>query len=144
MSLPTLHGTGRLTGDPELRFAKSGTAVTTVNLAFNSRRYDRDQGKWVDGDVLFIRATIFGDAAENAAETYQRGMEVVISGRVKLDEWEDKNTGEKRSRAALLVDSIGPSTRSAKAQVVRTGTREQPGDSWPEVKQPATQEEPPF
>ncbi|MGW1675982.1 single-stranded DNA-binding protein [Saccharopolyspora sp. NPDC002376] len=116
MALPTLQGVGRLTADPELRFAPSGTAVCTVNLAFNSRRKN-DRGEWEDGEVLFIRGTLWRQEAENAAETYARGMEVVVSGRVKLDQWDDKKSGEKRSAPALLIDSIGPSTKYVTAKV---------------------------
>lgn len=148
MSLPTMHGTGRLTAASELRFAKSGTAVATVPLAFNARRYNRESGQWEDGDTCFIRGTLFGDAAEHASETYGRGDEVVIIGRLKTDQWQDRNTGEKRSATALLIDSIGPSTRSAKAEIVKTNLRESSGSggSWPEASAPpdTSVEAPPF
>lgn len=134
MALPTLHGVGRLTADPELRFSQSGTAVCLMQLAFNSRRKNQ-AGEWEDGDVLFIRGTLFRQEAENASETYSRGMEVVVSGRVKLDQWEDKETGQKRSAPSLLIDAIGPSTKYATATVKkldRQGVPEQPsrGDQW--------------
>ena len=135
MALPTLHGVGRITVDPELRFAPSGVAVCSLNLAFNSRKFNKQTNEWEDGDVLFIRGTLFRQEAENAAETYAKGMEVIVSGRVKLDQWEDKKTGEKRSAASLLIDSIGPSTKYATAQVRkvdRQGVPESPsgGDPW--------------
>lgn len=133
MPLPAMHGTGRLTAATELRFAKSGTAVCTIPLAFNARRYNRDSGQWEDADVFFIRGTVFGDAAEHAAETYAKGAEVVVVGRLKTDQWEDRKTGEKRSATSLLVDAIGPSTRAGKAEIHK---REQAGSSWPEVSPP--------
>lgn len=117
MALPTLHGVGRLTADPELRFSQSGTAVCSMQLAFNSRKFNKQTNEWEDGDVLFIRGTLFHQEAENASETYSRGMEVVVSGRVKLDQWEDRETGQKRSAPSLLIDAIGPSTKSATARV---------------------------
>lgn len=117
MALPTLQGIGRCTADPELRFTPSGTAVCSMQLAFNSRRKNPQTGEWEDGDVLFIRGTLFRQEAENAAETYARGMEVVVTGRVKLDQWEDRETGQKRSAPSLLIDSIGPSTKYATAKV---------------------------
>lgn len=143
MALPTLTGTGRLTTDPELRFSPSGTAVAHVNLAFNSRRKN-DAGEWEDGDVLFIRATVFREVAENVAETLTKGTEVVVTGRVKLDQWEDKQTGDKRSAPSLLVDSIGPSIRYATATVHRTnrGNSDPENGTWSTT--PATTDEPPF
>lgn len=147
MSLPSMHGMGRLTAEPELRFAKSGTAVCTVPLAFNARRYDKERGEWVDGDVFFIRGTVFGDAAENASESYGRGDEVVVFGRLKTDQWQDRNTGEKRSATSMLIDAIGPSTRSGKAQVAKSKLPDA-GSSWPETTRPpapaGSSDEPPF
>lgn len=118
MSLPTLNGTARLIEDPELRFAAgSGKAVIKVRLAFNARKKDA-QGNWVDGDSFFINGTAFDQAAENIAETLQRGMEVVVSGRLRTESWETKE-GEKRSTPSLLIDSIGPSLRFATAKVTK-------------------------
>lgn len=117
MSLPTMTGVGRLTGPVELRFTASGVAVATMNLAFNSRRKNQQTGEWEDGDVFFVRATAFKQLAENAAETIDKGVEVVVSGRLKTDQWQDKNTGEKRSATSLLLDSIGPNLAYATAKV---------------------------
>lgn len=142
MALPTTHGQGRLTADPELRFAPSGTAVATVPLAFNSRRKN-ERGEWEDGDTFFVRGKLFGDAAENACETYGRGTEVVVTGRLKTDQWQDKNTGEKRSATSLMIDTIGASTRYATATIAKTQRRE----SAPQAASGsfgATDDEPPF
>ncbi len=149
MSLPTMSGTGRLTADGEFRFAKSGTAVATIPLAFNARKYNRDTGQWEDGDVFFVRGTLFGDSAENAVESYGRGDEVVVSGRLKTDRWEDRNTGEKRSATSLLVDAIGASTRYAKAEIRKTERRQERAepDGWSSAPAPAPSgfaDEPPF
>lgn len=116
MTLPSLSGVGRLTQDPELRFAPSGVAVLTVNLAFNSRRKNQ-AGEWEDGDVFFVRGTAFKQLAENAAECLSKGVEVHVSGRLKTEQWQDRQTGEKRSAVALLIDSIGPNLAYATAQV---------------------------
>lgn len=116
VSLPNLSGVGRLTEDPQLRFAPSGTAVCTVNLAFNSRRQNPQTREWEDGDSMFVRATAFKELAESMAESLTRGCEVVVSGRLKLDRWEDKE-GNKRSAPSLLIDAIGPNLRFATATV---------------------------
>lgn len=116
MSLPTLSGTGRLTADPELRFAPNGTAVCKLNIAFNARRKNQQTGEWEDGDVFYINATAFKQLAENIAECLTKGMEVVVTGRLKTDQWETRE-GEKRSAPSLLIDSVGPSIAYATAKV---------------------------
>lgn len=118
MSLPTLNGTARLMDDPQLRYGASGGAVVTVRLAFNSRKKDPQSGEWKDDSSFFIDGKAFGPAAENIAETLARGLEVVVSGRPKTESWE--KDGEKRSKPVLLIDSIGPSLRSATAKVQKT------------------------
>lgn len=117
MALATMSGTGRLTQDPELRFSNNGVAIATVNLAFNSRRKNQATGEWEDGDVFFVRGTAFKQLAENVAETLSKGVEVHVSGRLKTDQWEDKQTGDKRSATALMIESIGPSLAWATAKV---------------------------
>lgn len=119
MFLPTLSGTARLTGDPELRFAPSGTAVCKVSLAFNSRKKNEASGQWEDADTFFITGTLFKQAAENATESLAKGMEVVVTGRLKTRSWEDKESGQKRSMPELLIDSIGPSITYATAKVTK-------------------------
>jgi single-strand DNA-binding protein len=120
MSLPTLNGTARLMDDPQLRYSASGSAVVTVRLAFNSRKKDPQSGEWKDDASFFVDGKAFGPAAENIAETLSRGLEVVVSGRMKTDSWE--KDGEKKSRPELLLDSIGPSLRSATAKVTKSGS----------------------
>ncbi|MFR9794173.1 single-stranded DNA-binding protein [Streptomyces sp. MB22_4] len=118
MSLPTLNGTARLIDTPELRFSAQGTAVVKLRLAFNARKKD-DHGNWVDGDSFFIDGRVFGQHAENLASSLEKGMEVVVAGRLKTEKWETRE-GEKRSGTSLLVDSIGPSLRFATARVEKT------------------------
>lgn len=154
MSLPNLSGVGRLVEDPQLRFSQSGTAVCSVNLAFNSRRKNA-AGEWEDGDSFFVRGTAFKEMAESMAESLTRGCEVVVSGRLKLDRWEDKQTGEKRSAPSLLIDAIGPNLRYATADVKKAdrsggfgGGKSAPADDpWGQAP-PATgggfDETPPF
>lgn len=155
MSLPTMSGVGRLTEDPTLRFAPSGTAVCTVNIAFNSRRQNPQTKEWEDGDSMFIRATAFKELAESMAESLTRGCEVVVSGRLKLDRWEDKE-GAKRSAPSLLIDAIGPSLRYATAKVNKVdrsggggfgGAKAQESDPWgsaPPAGGSGFDSEPPF
>lgn len=128
--LPTISGVGRLTQDPELRFAPSGVAVLTVNLAFNSRKLNRQTNEWEDSDVFFVRGTAFKQLAENAAESLVKGVEVHVSGRLKTEQWEDKNGGGKRSATALLLDSIGPNLSYATAKVTKANRSSEGGGSF--------------
>lgn len=162
MSLPNLSGTGRLTHPPELRYSATGTAILSVSLAFNSRRKDQD-GNWVDGDTFFVRGTAFKQLAESAIETLEKGMEVVVSGRLKTDQWEDRQSGDKRTAPSLLIDSIGPNLAYATAKVnkverggsYRDGSSTRPAgtegiqtggdDPWGSAPPaPAQDDEPPF
>ncbi|WP_344677516.1 single-stranded DNA-binding protein [Saccharopolyspora taberi] len=146
-----MTGVGRLTADPEIRFSQSGVAVLTVPLAFNARRKD-ESGNWVDGDSFFVRGTLFREAAENGAESLSKGMEVVVTGRLKTDQWEDRETGQKRSAPALLIDSIGPNVRFVTVtvnKVERNGSGGSGGSApWGSAPTPAGRggwsDEPPF
>jgi single-strand DNA-binding protein len=135
MSLPTLNGTARLIDDPELRYSAAGKAVAKIRLAFNSRKKN-DAGEWADADSFFIDGKVFGQAAENIAESLARGMEVTVSGRLRTEKWENQQ-GEKRSAPALLIDSIGPTLARATAKVTKNpaGGRSE-GSSFAGTKSP--------
>ncbi|WEH40766.1 single-stranded DNA-binding protein [Streptomyces sp. AM 2-1-1] len=126
MALPTLTGVGRLTADPELRFTPSSKAVASIPLAFNSRRLNQQTQQWEDGDVLYVRGTVWERLAENAAETLEKGMEVVVTGELRTESWE--KDGVKHERTALLIRSIAPSLAFATAKV----TKATPGASGPQ------------
>jgi single-strand DNA-binding protein len=116
MSLPTITGVGRLVDDAELRFTSGGKAVAKMRIAFSARKKDPATGEWSDGDKCFLSAEIWDQAAESCAESLTRGMEVVVSGRLRQREFETRE-GEKRQSMDLLLDSIGPSLRYATAKV---------------------------
>ncbi|MEP7160908.1 MAG: single-stranded DNA-binding protein [Dermatophilaceae bacterium] len=115
----TLTIIGNLTGDPELRFTPSGAAVANFTVASTPRMYDRNSGEWKDGETLFMRCSIWRDAAENVAESLGRGTRVVVSGRLKSRSYETKE-GEKRTVVELEVDEIGPSLRYASAKITKS------------------------
>jgi single-strand DNA-binding protein len=158
---------GNLTNDPELRFTPSGAAVANFTVASTPRTFDRQANEWKDGETLFMRCSVWRDAAENVAESLQRGSRVLVSGRLKSRSYETKE-GEKRTVVELDVDEVGPSLRYATAKVAKTsrsgggggggggggnsgfGGSPQTEDPW--ATQPAgggggyggSQEEPPF
>jgi single-strand DNA-binding protein len=110
---------GNLTADPELRFTPSGAAVASFTIASTPRQFDRASNEWKDGDALFLRCSIWRQAAENCAESLTRGMRVVATGRLKQRSFETRE-GEKRTVIELDVDEVGPSLRYATAKVNRT------------------------
>jgi single-strand DNA-binding protein len=110
---------GNLTADPELRFTPSGAAVASFTIASTPRTFDRNANEWKDGDALFLRCSIWRQAAENVAESLQRGMRVIAQGRLKQRSYETRE-GEKRTVVEMEVDEVGPSLRYATAKVNRT------------------------
>ncbi len=109
---------GNLTADPELRFTPSGAAVANFTVASTPRQFDRQANEWKDGETLFMRCSIWRDAAENVAESLHRGTRVLVSGRLKSRSYETKE-GEKRTVIELEVDEVGPSLRYASAKVTK-------------------------
>jgi single-strand DNA-binding protein len=110
---------GNLVDDPELRFTPSGAAVASFRLASTPRTYDRQSGDWKDGESLFLTCSVWRQAAENVAESLQKGMRVIVQGRLKQRSYETRE-GEKRTVFEVDVDEVGPSLRSATAKVART------------------------
>jgi single-strand DNA-binding protein len=146
---------GNLTADPELRFTPSGAAVASFTIASTPRTFDRNTNEWKDGEALFLRCSIWRQAAENAAESLQRGMRVVAQGRLKQRSFETRE-GEKRTVVEMDVDEIGPSLRYATAKVNRTqrGSSTSGGfgasaggvadDPWGSAPAAGSTDEPPF
>ena len=109
---------GNLTSDPELRFTPSGSAVANFTIASTPRAFDRQANEWKDGETLFLRASVWREAAENVAESLTKGTTVIAQGRLKSRSYETKE-GERRTSMELEVDEIGPSLRWASAKVTR-------------------------
>lgn len=122
----TITVIGNLTSDPELRFTPSGSAVANFTVASTPRTFDRQSNEWKDGETLFLRASVWREAAENVAESLTKGMRVIVTGRLKSRSYETKE-GEKRTVIELEVDEIGPSLRYANAKVNRTQRGSQSG-----------------
>ncbi len=110
---------GNLTADPELRFTPSGAAVANFTVASTPRTLDKATNEWKDGDALFLRCSVWRQAAENVAESLTRGMRVVVQGRLKQRSYETKE-GEKRTVYEMDVDEVGPSLKYATAKVNKT------------------------
>ena len=112
---------GNLTRDPEVRFTAAGAAVANFTVASTPRVYDRQAGEWKDGDATFMNCSVWRQMAENVAESLQKGMRVVVYGRLKTNTWETQD-GEKRSSLEVEVEEVGPALRYATAKVTRTSS----------------------
>jgi single-strand DNA-binding protein len=110
---------GNLVEDPNLRFTPSGQAVATFRIASTPRFLDKQTNEWKDGESLFLTCNVWRQAAENCAESLQRGMRVIVQGRLKQRSYETKE-GEKRTVYEVEVDEVGPSLRNATAKVNKT------------------------
>ncbi|MET7649535.1 single-stranded DNA-binding protein [Streptomyces sp. NPDC005486] len=124
---------GNLVDDPELRFTPSGAAVAKFRVASTPRTFDRQTNEWKDGESLFLTCSVWRQAAENVAESLQRGMRVIVQGRLKQRSYEDRE-GVKRTVYELDVEEVGASLRSATAKVTkasgRGGQGGQAGGGW--------------
>ena len=115
---PIITVVGNAVADPELRFTPNGAAVANFTVASTPRTFDRQANQWVDGEALFLRCSVWKEAAENVAESLTKGMRVIVQGRLKARSYEDRD-GNKRTSWELDVDEVGPALRFATAKVTR-------------------------
>lgn len=109
---------GNLTDDPELKFTPSGAAVANFTVASTPRTFDRQTNEWKDGDALFIRCAAWRQLAENVAESLQKGQRVIVTGALRIRNFE-RQDGSKGTSVEINVDEIGPSLRYATAKVTK-------------------------
>jgi single-strand DNA-binding protein len=109
MALPRFAVDGRLAAEPELRFGQTGTAVCRLRVVAADRRKNDHTGEWEDGDVLWLDVTAFGKLAENVCESVVKGDLVLVSGKLRTEEWQDKDSGQKRSKVSMIADSVAAS-----------------------------------
>lgn len=149
----TITIVGNLVDDPELRFTPSGAPVANFRIGSTPRTFDRQANEWKDGETLFLSCAAWRSLAENCAESLQRGMRVLIQGRLKSRQYETKE-GEKRTVFEIDVEEIGPSLRSASAKVTKNvrseggggysgggQQRQQPNDPWAQPGQQGGQQQ---
>lgn len=110
---------GNLTADPELRFTPSGAAVANFTVASTPRNFDRQTNEWKDGEAMFLNCAVWRQAGENVAESLQKGMRVIVQGRLKARSFETRE-GDKRTVFEVDVDEIGPALKYATAKVTKT------------------------
>lgn len=107
---------GNLVDDPSLRFTSQGQPVASFRIASTPRYFDKQANEYRDGESLFLTCNVWRQAAENVAESLQRGMRVIVQGRLKQRSYETRE-GEKRTVFEVEVDEVGPSLKNATAKV---------------------------
>lgn len=120
---------GRLTRDPELRSTQGGASVCTFGLATN-RKYKSNDGKLTD-ETTFVDVTCWGKTAENVSKYIKKGSMVYLGGRLKYDHWEDKTTGQNRTKISVVVENV--QFLDGKSATQQTGGQSQPAaGAWNE------------
>ena len=138
---------GNMTRDPEIRYTPAGKAVADFGIAYNTRRKNPTSGEWEDGDTSFFDITCWDQLAENVAESLTKGTKVIVIGELRMDSWNDKESGDKRTKIKVTASTVGPALDFATAEVVKnersSGDSEQ--RSQGSVRRPAKQyDEAPF
>ena len=135
---------GNLTDDPELKFTPSGAPVANFTVASTPRTFDKQTNEWKDGDALFLRCAAWRQLAENVAESLQKGQRVIVTGALRVRQYE-RQDGSKGTSVEMNVDEVGPSLKFATAKVTkatRSGTSGGGGgQDWggqPSQQSPAT------
>lgn len=121
---------GNTTADPELRYTQNGIPVANFTVASTPRSFDKAKNEWVDGEAIFLRCSVWRDYAENVSTSVTKGMRVVVTGKLKIRSYQDKE-GNNRTSTELEVDEVAPSLRYATALVQKvqrdsSQTRQQP------------------
>ena len=131
MPIPTIHGQAGVITDVEMRFTQSNKAVANVRLAFNDSKYNEDTRQWENARTLYLDATAWEHAAERMAEHVKKGDQVYVEGRLETQEWEDKQTGQKRSKPLLQLRTIRKFERAG------TPTSQPAQSEWGQASAPA-------
>ncbi|MFJ9822618.1 single-stranded DNA-binding protein [Streptomyces sp. NPDC101151] len=127
---------GNLTADPELRHTNSGIPVAGFTIASTPRVFDRDRNEFTDGEPLFLRCSIWRQAAENAAQSLAKGARVIVTGRLKQRTFDDKE-GQRRTVVEIDAEEVAASLTYATVTVTKNyrpgGTAPAPRPAAPET-----------
>ena len=126
---------GNLTADPELRFIPSGAAVANFTVASTPKKFNRQTNEFEDGETLFMRCSVWRDAAEHATESLHRGDRVIVTGQLVSRSWQTPE-GENRTVMEMQVDEVGPSLRYATAQITKAQRQQGGQQQQPQSQQP--------
>ncbi|WP_035796363.1 single-stranded DNA-binding protein [Kitasatospora mediocidica] len=130
---------GNLVDDVELRFTPAGVPVAKFRIASTPRTFDKQSNEWKDGESLFLTCNVWRQPAENCAETLQKGMRVIVQGRLNQRSYDTKE-GEKRTVYEIEVEEVGPSLRGATAKVTRANRQQGQGTPQGQQQNPGGQD----
>jgi single-strand DNA-binding protein len=136
---------GNLTRDPELRYTPKGTAIAKIGLAIN-RYWTTESGEKKE-EVTFVDVDIFGRTAENVGQYMKKGRPILIEGRLRLDQWDDKQTGQKRSRLGVVAENVqflGSPAGGSENASARGGAPGAPPPEPPDAEPPPEGDDVPF
>ena len=143
---------GNIVGDPEERATRGGDSIAAFRLAVSERRFDRERGQWIDGHTSYYAVSAFGELGRNALASIRKGERVVVSGRLRLREWE--NETKRGVSADVTADAVGHDLRWGTTQFQRTPRGETarsaadetptvPNDEWAAPTAPSESVAPP-
>ncbi len=137
---------GNLTRDPELRYTPKGMAIAQIGIAVN-RVWTNEAGEKKE-EVTFIDVDVFGRTAENVGQYMRKGRPILIEGRLKLDQWDDKQTGQKKSKLKVIADTVqflgSPTGGGGEGGAAPSGPRPQrPAPTTPPAGEPLEGDGPP-
>ena len=140
---------GNLTRDPELRYTPSGKAIAKIGLAVN-RAWTTESGEKKE-EVTFVDIDMFGRTAENVSQYMRKGSSMLVEGRLRLDQWDDKQTGQKRSKLGVVAEAVqflgsprGGDSGAPAANRPRTAEPPPAEASAPEAEGPPAEDDVPF
>lgn len=119
---------GNLVDSPELRLMSNAQAVARFRIASTPRYLDRQTNQWKDGESLFLTCSVWREAAEHVVESLERGMRVIVQGRLRQRSYEAKD-GEQRTVFEVDVDEVGPSLRNSSVKVTKATRANPPAGS---------------
>ena len=142
--LPVVTIEGTLVAEPDLRFTPSGQAVSNFRVAANDRRKNDATGEWENTDTLFISVTAWRQLGENVAESLDKGDQVIVVGKLKQRQWEDKE-GQKHTTYEITANNVAASLifrtiKHGEGRTQRSTPATVPDDPWAS----APSDEPPF
>jgi single-strand DNA-binding protein len=105
MSINRVCISGNLTRDPELRSTGSGMAILQLRMAVNDRRKNSQSGEWEDAPN-YVDVVVFGQRAESLSRFLSKGSKIIVDGKLRWSEWDDKESGKKRSKIEVVADDI--------------------------------------
>lgn len=154
MNDTTITIAGNLVDDPELRYTPQGQPVARFRIASTPRYLDNAAGEWKDGESLFLTCNVWRQAAENVAESLNRGTRAIVTGKLRQRSYETRE-GDKRTVYEVEADEVGVSLRTATAKVSKV-TRSKPAEDnggrgtqaepnpWASERSGGYSDEPPF